>query len=173
MKGKGFTLIELVVVISIITTLAGILLPALVRAREQGRRAVCMNNLHNIGIALSMYQEDFDGFYPGNNVEYAQLYAKKYIETAKTFWCPSDIDPPPEEITPENINISYNFRYEAKLMDSYLPGMGGASTIWAGCDLTPIGKRNHGKDGGNVLFFDGSVGWHRFGPDGNYSGIIR
>ncbi|HEX67988.1 MAG TPA: prepilin-type N-terminal cleavage/methylation domain-containing protein, partial [bacterium] len=52
MRGKGFTLIELIVVISIITTLAGILLPALVRAREQGRRAVCMNNLHNIGIAL-------------------------------------------------------------------------------------------------------------------------
>ena len=112
MRGKGFTLIELIVVISIVTTLAGILLPALVRAREQGRRAVCMNNLHNIGIALHMYQEDFDGFYPGNNVEYAQLYTKKYIETAKTFWCPSSVNR--ENLYPKTINSatwnnSYSF----------------------------------------------------------------
>ena len=170
---KGFTLVELLVVIAIITTLAGLLLPALLRAKEQGRRAVCMNNLHNIGLGVHLYKQDFDSYLPTSLSEYAQLYTLKYVKAARTFWCPSDTDPPPETITPDNVDISYNFRREAGFKDSWVPGLGGPSTVWVGCDLTPIGKRNHGKDGGNILFLDGSVRWHRIGPDGDYEGIIR
>lgn len=63
-RAQGFTLIELLVVIAIIAILAAILFPVFARARENARRASCMSNLKQIGLAFMMYTQDYDEKYP-------------------------------------------------------------------------------------------------------------
>jgi prepilin-type N-terminal cleavage/methylation domain-containing protein/prepilin-type processing-associated H-X9-DG protein len=60
MRKKGFTLIELLVVIAIIAILMAILMPALNRAREQGKRAMCMGNVKQLMLAWIMFADDHD-----------------------------------------------------------------------------------------------------------------
>ncbi len=64
--GKGFTLVELLVVISIIAILISILLPILKAAREAGKQSVCLSNQRQVGISISMYaMENEDHFHIG------------------------------------------------------------------------------------------------------------
>jgi prepilin-type N-terminal cleavage/methylation domain-containing protein/prepilin-type processing-associated H-X9-DG protein len=94
MKRKAFTLIELLVVIAIISILAAILFPVFARARENARKASCMSNLKQIGLAVAMYVQDYDETYPIANM-YTSPQATDwynvldpYAKSKQVFICP-------------------------------------------------------------------------------------
>jgi prepilin-type N-terminal cleavage/methylation domain-containing protein len=66
LRRKAFTLTELVIVIGIIAVLLGLLVPAVQKARETANRAVCANNLYQLGRALTQHH-DFNGKFPQEN----------------------------------------------------------------------------------------------------------
>ena len=88
----GFTLIELLVVIAIIAILAAMLLPALSRAKELGRSARCKSNLHQMGIALTLYGDDYGQFpftvdFSAGRTWFTQVGI--YLSSEGLFQCPS------------------------------------------------------------------------------------
>lgn len=61
---RGFTLVELLVVVAIITILVALLLPTITQARFSARLAICKSNLRSFGTALSSYAGDYRAWYP-------------------------------------------------------------------------------------------------------------
>ena len=96
---KGFTLIELFVVIAIIAILAAILFPVFAQAREKARQTTCLSNMKQLGLSMMMYTEDYDESYPcGDAGSWNGTYAwggfvdaiSPYVKNKKMFVCPSD-----------------------------------------------------------------------------------
>src|SRR5213596_2928023 len=63
-RRSGFTLVELLFVIVIVALLAALLLPALGKAKEQGRSSVCRNNMRQIALAMTLYADDNSDYLP-------------------------------------------------------------------------------------------------------------
>jgi prepilin-type N-terminal cleavage/methylation domain-containing protein len=136
----AFTLIELLVVIAIIALVAAIIFPVFARVRENGRRTVCLSNLHQIGLAMQMYLGDNDDTFPwllsdgdggqldpdgvttdrvappmrGKKGAYMEYALYPYYKDARLFSCPTNRTPFFEQGTngpPGRPGWSYGYSY--------------------------------------------------------------
>lgn len=93
-KKSAFTLIELLVVIAILSLLAAILFPVFSRARENARKSSCLNNIKQIGVALSLYVQDADETYPPAYWNSGGIplgnWLEGYTRNRQIWRCPSD-----------------------------------------------------------------------------------
>ncbi len=86
---RGFTLLQILVVISIIAVLSALLLGSTARARESAQRAQCNTNLSAIALALDAYKQDNNSF----PAQLSALQNDKYLTDPKILRCPNDPQP--------------------------------------------------------------------------------
>ncbi len=86
MTKRGFTLVELLIVIAILAVLAGILFTVFAPAKEKARQTHCMNNLKQLGAAILLYKTDYDGGWPR---ALRETYPQ-YVSSDEVFVCPDD-----------------------------------------------------------------------------------
>lgn len=130
MKRQAFTLIELLIVITIIAILAAILFPVFAQAREKARQTQCLSNCRQLAIATQVYAQDYDEtfltlwFYTNNDYQRNPLFQRynvfmwapllmPYVKNKDIFRCPSGpINPPSFQGGPPEdtyiVNLGYN-----------------------------------------------------------------
>jgi prepilin-type N-terminal cleavage/methylation domain-containing protein/prepilin-type processing-associated H-X9-DG protein len=135
-KREGFTLIELLVVIAIISILAAILFPVFAKAREKARQTKCTNNLKQIGTAIQMYAQDYDGVFctyqslaaPVGEVFYSRrLFECGYAGSPNIFFCPSTTAKPNQYKQTSDFQYTYGIR-DRRIANSCVDGANTACT---------------------------------------------
>ena len=165
-KIHRFTLIELLVVITVIAILAALLLPALGKARERANESKCRSNLHNCGLAVAMYLDDYKGVMPvaaakpslhlNNDPRIADVLAP-YLKIDKVLLCPADIGE--AFFKAEGASYEYSTMLSGVILEkSRWVKLNGASKVPVMYDY----ENFHGPAGRptakNYLFADGRVG---------------
>lgn len=91
---RGFTLIEMLVVVGILAVLAAILFPVFAHVRENARASACLSNYHQIGLAVHMYAQDSDDQTPTDGSSFGGLITdlKPFTHSKAIFVCPDDYD---------------------------------------------------------------------------------
>ena len=91
MRRKGFTLVELLIALMIISILAAMLFPVFARARESARKITCLSSVAQLGTALQMYAVDWHGALPPKDNDWAPLY--NYVRNIDVLHCATDPRP--------------------------------------------------------------------------------
>jgi len=169
-RQHGFTLIELFAVVLIIAVIAGVLLPALARSREEARRAICKSHLKNFGLASNMYSNDYDECYPtlGWNVAAGSerslaslsLLFDQYISAKTIFDCPSTSDDASAlTVSTTLVPEMCSYGYDSQKQPFTHPDVPIAADRSPSADGAERNSPNHGGSGQNVLYYNGYVRW--------------
>ena len=126
---RAFTLLELLVVIAIVALLAAVLFPVFSQAREKARGTACLSSVRQIGLAIRLYRQDYDGVNPRHRLcsdrvgDATCATASPTISTGpnETWWAPYDNTIPPEP--PNPFQVPYNTPVKAGMLQPYFKNL--------------------------------------------------
>lgn len=186
-ESRAFTLLELLVVVTVIAIVMGIVLPRLGGARAEARQAVCKSCMKNFGLSSSMYANDYNEFYPTHGLDLTVgrdnlrglgslcLLYDEYITAKKIYKCPSTNDDPENPAiglnidpvlglitaTPAGCSYAYDTQ-KGRLSDPTMKTPPARIAVFAD-KPDPLNRLrnsgNHRNTGQNVGYYDGHVEW--------------